>query len=46
LFARLNRAEQIATIIAAILIGALGAFGAIGFRYIIKLSHRLYFWNI
>ena len=40
LFARLNRAEHIPTIIAAILIGA---FGAIGFRYIIKLSHRLFF---
>ena len=43
LFARLNRAEHISTIIAAILIGTLGAFGAIGFRYIIKLSHGLFF---
>jgi len=42
LFARLDRAEHISTIIAAILIGTLGAFGAIGFRYIIKLSHRLF----
>lgn len=42
-FTQLNRAERIATILAAILIGSLGAFGAIGFRYIIKLSHRLFF---
>ena len=43
IFTRFKNAEQIFTVIAAILIGTLGAFGAIGFRYMIKLSHRLFF---
>ncbi len=43
LFGRVSRTEHIFSIIAAVIIGILGAFGAIGFRYLIKLSHRFFF---
>ncbi|GAB4373165.1 MAG: hypothetical protein Kow0042_16910 [Calditrichia bacterium] len=43
MFRGLSHAEHIFSIIAAVLIGILGAFGAIGFRFLIKLSHRLFF---
>ncbi len=43
LFGGLRRAEHIFMVISAIFIGILAAFGAIGFRYLIKLSHRLFF---
>ena len=44
LFTHARRTEHILTIIAAIIIGILAAFGAIGFRFIIKYSHE-FFWN-
>jgi CIC family chloride channel protein len=40
---KFKRAEHIMMIIASILIGLLGGFGAIGFRYIIKIAHALFF---
>ncbi len=39
----MRHAEHIFTIVSAIIIGILGAFGAIGFRYIIQLCHRIFF---
>lgn len=42
-FSGFKKAEQIFSVIAAVVIGILGAFGAIGFRYVIKLSHRVFF---
>lgn len=43
LFGSLRSADQFFMITSAILIGILGAMGAIGFRYLIKLSHRSFF---
>ena len=40
---RFRRAEHIFMIVSAIIIGSLGAFGAIGFRYLLKLGHRSFF---
>jgi CIC family chloride channel protein len=40
---RFRRAEHIFMIVSAIIIGTLGAFGAIGFRYLLKLGHRGFF---
>ncbi|RMH89452.1 MAG: CBS domain-containing protein [Calditrichaeota bacterium] len=43
LFGGIRRAEHIFMVLSAIVIGLLGAYGAIGFRFLIKLSHRLFF---
>ncbi|MCB0305790.1 MAG: chloride channel protein [Calditrichaeota bacterium] len=43
MFGGLRRAEHIFMVLAAILIGILGAFGAIGFRYLIKASQEIFF---
>ena len=40
---RVRQADHIFMILAAILIGVLGAFGAIGFRFLIKFAHRIFF---
>ncbi len=42
-FGGIRRAEHVFMIISAIVIGALGAFGAIGFRFLIKFAHRIFF---
>lgn len=42
-FGGLRRAEHVFMIISALIIGILAAFGAIGFRYMIKLAHHLFF---
>lgn len=42
-FSRLRRAEHAFMVLAAIIIGILGAFGAILFRYLIKVSHHQFF---
>ena len=42
-FGRIRRAEQIFMVLSAIAIGILGAYGAILFRYLIKLAHRFFF---
>jgi CIC family chloride channel protein len=43
LFGQVRRVDHIFMVLAAIFIGILGAFGAIGFRFLIKLTHRLFF---
>jgi CIC family chloride channel protein len=43
IFGGIRSAEHIFMVLSAILIGVLGAFGAIGFRFLIKFSHRLFF---
>jgi CIC family chloride channel protein len=43
LLGSLRRVDHIFMVLAAIIIGILGAFGAIGFRYIIKFAHRIFF---
>lgn len=43
ILSRIGRAEHIFAIVAAIIIGVLAAFGAIGFRFLIKFSHRIFF---
>lgn len=42
-FSRFRRAEHIMMVIAAIIIGLLGGFGAISFRFIIKFVHSVFF---
>ncbi len=43
MFGRLRRAEHIFMVLTAIAIGILGAFGAILFRYLIKITHHAFF---
>lgn len=43
IFGGIRRAEHIFMVISAIFIGILAAFGAIGFRFLIKFSHRIFF---
>ncbi|MGD9900019.1 MAG: hypothetical protein AB7T22_12920, partial [Calditrichaceae bacterium] len=43
MFGRLRRAEHIFMVLTAIAIGVLGAFGAIFFRYLIKITHHAFF---
>jgi len=45
LFGGIRRAEHVFMVISAIIIGVLGAYGAIGFRYLIKVSHYAFFRN-
>lgn len=42
-FGGFRSAEHIFMVLSAIIIGVLGAFGAIGFRFLIKVSHRVFF---
>jgi len=42
-FGKLRRTEHVFMVLSAIVIGILAAFGAIGFRYLIKFFHILFF---